>query len=97
MSSIVKIKLKGARDALSKKDYAGARDAASQILDYEPENYNACVNSIQLHSELLTGRIQQRFLRTCPSGARRSREKRTSTVRCNQTGQYCLLTPFLGL
>lgn len=45
MSSVIKIKLKGARDALGKKDYESARNAASQILDYEPKNYNACVNS----------------------------------------------------
>jgi superkiller protein 3 len=43
MSSFVKNKLKGARDALGKKDYEAARGAASQVLEYEPENYNACV------------------------------------------------------
>ena len=43
MSSFVKAKLKGARDALGKKEYEAAREAATQILEYEPENYNACV------------------------------------------------------
>jgi superkiller protein 3 len=39
--SFVKAKLKLAKDLLSKKDYAGSRDAASQVLEYEPENYHA--------------------------------------------------------
>jgi len=39
--SFAKNKLKLARDALSKKDYAQARDAASQVLEYESDNYNA--------------------------------------------------------
>ncbi|KAJ3553260.1 hypothetical protein NM688_g3709 [Phlebia brevispora] len=43
MSAIVKTKLKGAREALSKKDYEKAKAAASDALDYEPENYNANV------------------------------------------------------
>ncbi|KAI6044690.1 superkiller protein 3 [Pisolithus marmoratus] len=42
-SSFVKSKLKVARDALGKKQYEAARDAASQVLDYEPDNYNAHV------------------------------------------------------
>jgi len=41
MSSFMKSKLKAARDALGKKDYPTARDSAQQILDYEPDNYNA--------------------------------------------------------
>lgn len=41
MSAIVKTKLKAARDALGKKDYASARDAATQVLDFDPQNYNA--------------------------------------------------------
>jgi hypothetical protein len=39
--SLAKNKLKLARDALNKKDYAQARNAASQVLEYEPDNYNA--------------------------------------------------------
>jgi superkiller protein 3 len=39
--SFVKSKLKAARDALGKKDYQTARDAAQQVLDYEPDSYNA--------------------------------------------------------
>ena len=42
-SSFVKSKLKAARDALGKKQYEAARDAACQVLDYEPDNYNAYV------------------------------------------------------
>ncbi|KAG6908388.1 hypothetical protein DXG01_004817 [Tephrocybe rancida] len=41
--SFAKSKLKAAREALGKKDYATASDAASQVLDYEPDNYNATV------------------------------------------------------
>ncbi|KAG6854057.1 hypothetical protein C0991_011035 [Blastosporella zonata] len=41
--SFAKSKLKAAREALGKKDYAAASDAASQVLDYEPDNYNATV------------------------------------------------------
>ncbi|KAG6862290.1 hypothetical protein C0995_015987 [Termitomyces sp. Mi166 len=41
--SFVKSKLKAARDALGKKDYEAARSAASQVLDYETDNYNATV------------------------------------------------------
>ncbi|KAG5646299.1 hypothetical protein DXG03_003896 [Asterophora parasitica] len=41
--SFAKSKLKLARDALAKKDYSTASDAASQVLEYEPENYNANV------------------------------------------------------
>lgn len=52
MASFVKSKLKAARDAIGKKDYTLARDAASQVLDYEAENYNACVWSIALVSTL---------------------------------------------
>ncbi len=39
--SLVKVKLKAAREALGKKDYPNARDAAAQVLEYEPDNYNA--------------------------------------------------------
>ena len=41
-SSFAKTKLKAARDALGKKQYEVARDAALQVLEYEPDNYNAC-------------------------------------------------------
>lgn len=44
--SFVKTRLKGARDALSKKQYEAAREAATQVLEYEPENYNACVKPV---------------------------------------------------
>ncbi|KAH0827587.1 superkiller protein 3 [Lanmaoa asiatica] len=42
-SSFVKTKLKTARDALGKKQYEVARDAVLQVLDYEPDSYNAHV------------------------------------------------------
>ncbi|KAF8557962.1 superkiller protein 3 [Imleria badia] len=42
-SSFAKTKLKSARDALGKKQYEAARDSALQVLDYEPDNYNAHV------------------------------------------------------
>ncbi|KAI0051258.1 TPR-like protein [Auriscalpium vulgare] len=41
MSAFAKNKLKAARDAITKKDYQAAHDASSQVLDYEPDNYNA--------------------------------------------------------
>lgn len=40
-SAFVKSKLKAARDAIGKKDYQSAHDASEQVLDYEPDNYNA--------------------------------------------------------
>jgi len=43
MASFAKSKLKAARDAIAKKDFGLAHDAATQVLDYEPENYNAHV------------------------------------------------------
>ncbi|KAH8093923.1 TPR-like protein [Cristinia sonorae] len=43
MSAFVKTKLKNAREALGKKKYDLARDAATDVLSYEPENYNAHV------------------------------------------------------
>ncbi|CAL1707991.1 unnamed protein product [Somion occarium] len=43
MSAFVKNKLKAARDAIGKKDYITARDAALNVLEYESENYNANV------------------------------------------------------
>ncbi|TDL26128.1 TPR-like protein [Rickenella mellea] len=43
MSTLIKTKLKRARDCIGRKDYAAARDAAADVLSYEPENYNANV------------------------------------------------------
>lgn len=42
--SFVKIHLKAARDNITKKDYPNAKKEAALVLDFEPENYNACVN-----------------------------------------------------
>jgi superkiller protein 3 len=41
--SLVKSKLKLARDSINRKDFATARDAANQVLDFEPQNYHASV------------------------------------------------------
>ncbi|KAF7428403.1 Superkiller protein 3 [Pleurotus ostreatus] len=41
--SITKVKLKAAREALSRQDYPTARDAAQQVLGYEPNDYHAHV------------------------------------------------------
>ncbi|KAL0571344.1 Superkiller protein 3 [Marasmius crinis-equi] len=41
--SIVKTKLKSALDYIGKKDYNNAKKAVLQVLDYEPDNYNANV------------------------------------------------------
>ncbi|KAF9529299.1 superkiller protein 3 [Crepidotus variabilis] len=38
-----KVNLKNARECLSKKDYPGAKKYATQVLDFEQENYNAHV------------------------------------------------------
>ena len=43
-SALLKGKLKAARDALNKKDFQSAHDISLQILEYEPENYNAYVS-----------------------------------------------------
>lgn len=40
-SAIVKTKLKHAKEALVKKNYEKARSASADVLDYEPDNYNA--------------------------------------------------------
>lgn len=50
--SHVKTKLKQARDAIGKKDFSKARDAALQVLEYEPDNYNANVFLALAHLEL---------------------------------------------
>jgi len=42
-SALLKGKLKAARDALNKKDFQSAHDTSLQILEYEPDNYNAYV------------------------------------------------------
>lgn len=39
--SFAKGKLKLARDSIGKKDFVAAKAAASQVLDFEPDNYNA--------------------------------------------------------
>ncbi|KAI0644651.1 TPR-like protein [Trametes meyenii] len=43
MAAFVKGKLKLAREAIAKQEYAKARDAALNALEYESENYNAYV------------------------------------------------------
>ncbi len=43
--SITKVKLKAAREAISRQDHPTARDAAQQVLEYEPNDYHAYVTS----------------------------------------------------
>lgn len=43
--SFVKSKLKAARESIGHKNFSAARDAARQVLEYEPENYTAFVAS----------------------------------------------------
>ncbi|KDQ10122.1 hypothetical protein BOTBODRAFT_164222 [Botryobasidium botryosum FD-172 SS1] len=43
MASIVKNKLKAARDALGKKNYQAAQTASEDVISYEPSNYHAYV------------------------------------------------------
>ncbi|KAG8887667.1 hypothetical protein FRB98_009229 [Tulasnella sp. 332] len=43
MSTIVKTKLRAAREAIGKKDYRVAEESAQQVLSFEPDNYNANV------------------------------------------------------
>ncbi|KAK7692824.1 hypothetical protein QCA50_004459 [Cerrena zonata] len=43
MAAFVKTKIKAAREAITKKDYTAARDAATKVLEFEPDNYNANV------------------------------------------------------
>lgn len=44
MTSFIKNKLKAARESIIQKNYAKARDAALEVLSYEPDNYNASVS-----------------------------------------------------
>lgn len=46
MSAFIKTKLKAAKEAIVRKDYTTARDAATNVMEYDPENYNACVCSV---------------------------------------------------
>jgi superkiller protein 3 len=41
MSAFTKSKLKAAKEAISKKDFAKARDASNDVLSFEPDNYHA--------------------------------------------------------
>lgn len=43
MASYVKAQLKASREALSKKDYGAALEAADNVLNYEHDHYNALV------------------------------------------------------
>ena len=55
MSSIVKAKLKAAKEAVGKKDYEKARDASLAVLDYDSENYHAYVAIFPTQSTTLVG------------------------------------------
>ena len=41
MSAIAKTKVKNAKEAIAKKDYAKARDVANEALEYDPDNSSA--------------------------------------------------------
>ncbi|EJD03262.1 TPR-like protein [Fomitiporia mediterranea MF3/22] len=43
MTTFVKSKLKSARDYIGKKNFEKAREAAEEVISYEPDNYNANV------------------------------------------------------
>ena len=62
MTSLIKGKLKAAREALGKKDYETAKNASSQILDFEPDNYNACVQQFIFYLSVLTTLHRNVFL-----------------------------------
>ena len=46
--SFTKSHLKAAREYIGKKDYLNARKEAIQVLEYEPDNYNASVAILSL-------------------------------------------------
>ena len=41
MASLVKSKLRAARDAIKKNDFRSAQSAAEDVLNYDEHNYNA--------------------------------------------------------
>lgn len=41
--STTKTRLKAARESIKKKDYVNAKKVALEILDFEPDEYHACV------------------------------------------------------
>lgn len=61
--SFIKSHLKAARDHIGKKDYLTAKKEAIQVLDFEPDNYNALVAMRFLFSlQPLTYKIAMSFL-----------------------------------
>ena len=62
MSAIVKTKLKAAKEAVGKKDYEKARDAALAVLDYDSENYHAYVATNRIRRYCLTPNCSNVFL-----------------------------------
>jgi len=46
--SFIKGHLKAARDYIGKKDYLNAKKEANQVLDFEPDNYNALAAMLSL-------------------------------------------------
>ena len=44
-STLVKDKLKAAKNALNKKEFQSAHDTSLEILEHEPDNYHAYVSS----------------------------------------------------
>ena len=52
-AAFIKGKLKLAREALQKKDYETARDAAASVLEYEGASYNACAQSPAMQADIV--------------------------------------------
>lgn len=50
LMSFAKQKLKLAREAIGKKDFVKARESASSVLEYEPDNYNGQASSTTCQS-----------------------------------------------
>jgi len=55
--SFVKARLKLARESIGKKDFVSAHDAANQVLEIEPENYNAFVSTTPGRNLILTSTL----------------------------------------
>jgi hypothetical protein len=72
--SFAKTHLKAARDGISKKDYAAAKKEASLVLDYEPDNYNACGPPSYI---VLGSPAHNVVMKECVSGLSASRAGRT--------------------
>jgi len=69
MAAFVKSKLKAARDAINKKDFNTALSAAREVLSFEPNNYNACVDRLRALSRLRSSHSRERSIEKKKSGS----------------------------